>query len=209
MTSPWSPGYGRQGHGTTEQMAPSQIDGSRAGLQRTAGAGVGTATCPRPRGALLSPVCPLPRCPGVCHTCHRDKGEIRAALSRCFIFMKLQSICTKPNPPHSTLPAALAGLGALPAATRLGSGHEMTPGAAGRCAVPPCSATARGDGLRARCQAARRGARGLAEGGQHGPHGAISSRWRRPLEPLSCARSHKVYGPHHLAVMEIVKSVSV
>lgn len=22
MTSPWSPGYGRQGHSTTEQMAP-------------------------------------------------------------------------------------------------------------------------------------------------------------------------------------------
>lgn len=53
------------------------------------------------------------------------------------------------------------------------------------------------------------GARVLAEGGRRGPHGAVSSRWRRPLEPLSRARSHKVYGPHHLAVMEIVKSVSV
>lgn len=46
-------------------------------------------------------------------------------------------------------------------------------------------------------------------GGRQVPHGAVSSRWRRPLDPLSRARSHKVYGPHHFAVMEIVKSVSV
>lgn len=52
-------------------------------------------------------------------------------------------------------------------------------------------------------------AAGRQAGGRQVPHGAISSRWRRPLEPLSRARSHKVYGPHHLAVMEIVKSVSV
>lgn len=62
MTSPWSPGYGRQGHGATEQMAPSQIDGSRAGLQSTAGAGVGTATCPQPEVLCCPPSAP---CPGV------------------------------------------------------------------------------------------------------------------------------------------------
>lgn len=110
MTSPWSPGDGRQGHGATEQMAPgldrwepcrclgepSRPCGALIIHGEVTSRGWGPATCPPAAPLPAARRVGAPRCPvsagqprasspscslawrrGVCHTCHRDKGEIR------------------------------------------------------------------------------------------------------------------------------------